>query len=318
LDRNSFPSLTYDETHVYDGFPAYSWGADFTPSFHQFESGAEEHDSRLFGILRRIVAEKLNIRNHEGRYRNYLTRRIRRMIIAHNLEDAYAKQVTTPLVIPMDLEVMILNGLVSSCSENVPADCLPQLIPVHDPRSHDPRTTTMPSLLDSVSEKGNLRYWLITNKNMWAGQDRVADEVTELLTSLFDWYLNCDASTVGPIQYGTDSDRCIWHLARLFRRRLILPETVEQPSSHPLRPRSGNRENRGQTLPQREARLFRPWALTRLLRVKRTYFYDKILADQVEDEMELMVDVDDKAFWRDGDEGTWDEGVPVWTEDQSD
>ncbi|KAL8800663.1 MAG: hypothetical protein Q9182_005033 [Xanthomendoza sp. 2 TL-2023] len=291
------------------------WGANLTTSFDEFESGARAHDNRLFGILTRIIAQKLNIGLGGSRWLNYLTRRIRRMIVADDLETLYAKQITMPLIIPMDLEAMVFNELASR-STSVPADCLPRLIQVHDPRSHDPRTTTMPSLTDSASEQGNLRYWLITNKNMWAGQDRVADEVTELLTSLFDWYLNCEGPTVGPIRYGTDSERCIWHLARLFRRRLILPDIVEQPPCDAMHFPSGNRENRGQTLPQREARLFRPWALTRLLRVERTYVPDAKEADQVEDEMESVVDVDDDAFWRAGDEGTWDEeeGVPVWTD----
>ncbi|KAL8692872.1 MAG: hypothetical protein Q9224_003872 [Gallowayella concinna] len=314
LDRRSFPSLTYEETYVYDGLPAYTWASYSRAGLDQFESGAEEHDNRLFRILKRIIAEKLNIDPGNGRYMNYLTRRIRRMIVARDFQGVFAKQITMPLIIPMDLELMIVNELVSR-KGSVPTECLPVFIPVHDSRSYDPRTTTMPSLTDSLSESGNLRYWLITNKNMWAGQDRVADEVSELLASLFDWYLHCEDPVVGPIQYGTDGDRCIWHLARILRRRLILPETLDKPSNDPMLLRQRNRGNRGQTLPPREARLFRSWALTRPRRVQRSYEYDAEKVDLVEAEMELDADIDDNVFWRDGDAGTWDEeeGVPVWT-----
>lgn len=302
LDRNSFGSSSYDEAKQYDGLPTYRWGANST-SFEGFERELEDHNNQMFWTLRKAIAEKLNIGPYDGRYTGYLTRRIRRVIVGPELQAVREKQITMPLFIPMDLEVSIGSETTTRTNDpSVKADHLPQLIPVHDPQKYDPRTATLPSLHNTVNDSGNLRYWLITNKNMWAHQSRVADEVSELLATLFDWFLHCGRQPGHePTKHGTDSEHCIWHLAKAFRQRLVLPE-------------ESDKRERGQTLSAREAQLFRPWALARPARLKRHYDWEEI--DALEDELEKKGDIPDSIFWNDGDEGTWgvEEGVLIWTE----
>ena len=108
------------------------------------------------------------------------------------------------------------------------------LIPVHDPSRHNLITTTLPSLPETMSESGNIRYWLITNESMWAGQHRVLDEVAELLLMLFNWF-TLDRKTwrmEAQPRYGTDDPQCIWYIADFFRRRLILPTTSNTLQRH--------------------------------------------------------------------------------------
>ncbi|KAI4097035.1 MAG: hypothetical protein LQ339_006829 [Xanthoria mediterranea] len=297
LDPSSFGSNWYEEENQYTGLPTYDWGPSST-TFQPFITKLEDHNDHLFWTLRKAIAEKLSIGPRDGRYVGYLTRRIRRMIGGSDLEAVHEKQITMPLIIPMELEVAIAH----ECA-NDEADPLPPLILVHNPQKYDPRNATLPSLQDTVNDSGNLRYWLVTNENMWAHQSRVADEVSELLETLFDWFLHRGHQPgYEPPKHGTDSKHCIWRLAKAFRRRLILPEE------------SDKRERGGQTLSNREARLFRPWALTRPPRVKR--HDDREAIDSLEDELEKEGDIPDSIFWNAGDEGTWrvEEGVPMWTE----
>ncbi|KAL8904658.1 MAG: hypothetical protein Q9171_006968 [Xanthocarpia ochracea] len=304
LDRTSFTSISYDETSQYDGLPKYDWGP-CPANFSQFEKDLEDHNSQLFGILRKAIAEKLNIGPRDGRYFNYLTRRIRRLVVGPDLQSVGNKQITLPLVIPMDLELLINNELATRCggSPNLTADHMPQLLKVHDPERHDPRTATLPSLVDTVNDSGNLRYRLITNENMWAGQVRVADEIAELLMILFNWFSQSERQPGDePTRYGTNSYHCIWHLAKAFRRRLALPEESDKRASAC-----------GQVLSKREARLFRPWILTRPARVQRSYD-ERAEMQRLEDTLEKEGDIPDSAFWNDDDRGTWgsEEGVPTW------
>ncbi|KAL8765412.1 MAG: hypothetical protein Q9209_007518 [Squamulea sp. 1 TL-2023] len=249
------------------------------------------------------IAEKLHISPRDGRYVDYLTRRIRRIVADRDLEAVRKLQITMPLIIPLDLEVSITNEAISRCagSPGVVADHLPQLIPVHNPQKHDPRTTMLPSLADTVCDSGNYRYWLITNENMWAGQHRVADEISDLLTTLFDWFLHCERQPGnGPIRRGADNYNCIWHLAKGLRRRLVLPEESDE---------------RDKGISKREARLFRPWALTRPPRVQKSYDANSEM-ETLEDQMEAEDHISDSAFWDDEEKGSWgdEEGVPAWTD----
>ncbi|KAI4242574.1 MAG: hypothetical protein L6R40_003955 [Gallowayella cf. fulva] len=267
--------------------------------------------------MKKAIAEKLDIDPRDGGYTDYLTRRIRRMVSGNDFEAIRNKQITMPLIIPMVLETSISSELTSRCMA-ISTSSQPQLIQVHDPLRYDPRTATLPSLTDTMAESGNLRYWLITNENMWAGQDHVADEVRELYTLLYDWFVQ-DKGEPGPsrpVKYGTDHNCCIGSLARAFQRRLILPEILEKPENSDAGPAGANRKRHGQRLPRREAVLFRPWALMRPSRVQRTYSpYQREMA-KLDAAMESDADLDEDSFWRHGDEGTWDdeEGVPVWTD----
>ncbi|KAL8954187.1 MAG: hypothetical protein Q9183_007281 [Haloplaca sp. 2 TL-2023] len=185
------------------------------------------------------------------------------------------------------------------------------LIPVHDASKHDPQLATVPSLVETAADCGNLRYWLITNQSMWAGQHRALDEVAEILTAAFNWFRLYERDFSLPRQHfykpGTDNEQCIYRLAQDFRRRLVLPDASQELK-------------RGQLLSERETKLFRAWALAPLSRVERTYEEDDELMEEFQDRYEAEVKgneaiVSGKAFWNEGDEGNWDdwEGVPVWT-----
>lgn len=115
------------------------------------------------------------------------------------------KQITIPVIIPWALENFLLSALPQTI------DDLPQhftnfspLIPVHDPTRYDPNISGVPSLHDTASEKGNLRFWIITNESMWAGQHRMMDEFAELMWPLFYWYVILNIirapwhTTIGP------------------------------------------------------------------------------------------------------------------------
>ena len=217
-------------------------------------------------------------------------------------------------MLPWDLEDFILSDI-----PNQHAD-LPQhflvskpLIPIHDPTIHDPTRSTLPPLHDTVNESGNLRYWVITNDSMWAGQHRAMDEAAEVLWSLFHWlnqetHKEMHAFTNGP---GTDTEQCVWYLARFFRRRIVLPELPSDTVSQ------ANTLNRRGDLPTlREALLFRRWIFY-TPRIPERDFIDP--EDHVSrphglfDAKRVLYPFPDALFWQEGDEGKWNgEGVPVW------
>ena len=180
------------------------------------------------------------------------------------------------------------------------------LVPVHDRESYTPTTERVPSLRDTSEESGNIRYWLITNESMWAGQHRVLDEVAEVMLMLFNWTTRKLPYPDLPFHerqnFRIDNPQCIWYMADFFRRRLVLPKTSEmQQGSH--------------SLSDREARLFRAWILARPPKMDArpgSHFDDRLV--RIENELEGEKYIEDGPFWRDGDEGTWDSevGVPVW------
>ena len=177
------------------------------------------------------------------------------------------------------------------------------LIPVHDTSKYDPSTAVLPSLLDTSSESGNLRYWVITNESMWAQQHRVMDEMAELMWSLFNWFNQAFGNGTNM----TGEPECKWHLAQSLRRRIVLPE-VSPYSSFAMK--AG--------LPTlRETLLFRPWAFATPITLDRRRSGDP---DQGEDCHELFKEecflypFSDDLFWHESDEGNWNEaGFPSWT-----
>ena len=231
--------------------------------------------------------------------RDYSTRRIRRQVCSHDLATIQEKQITIPVIVPWALEDYLLSTLPQKYGD-IPShftDFKP-LIPVHDATKYNPATAILPSLQDTVSESGNLRYWVITNESMWAHQHRVLDETAELMWSLFHWFNKAHSTA----RTRTDEPPCRWHLARSFRRRIVLPE-ISAHSSVPVK--SG--------LPSlRESLLFRPWALASPITPDARHgeqshelFNDKF----------VLYPFPDELFWRASDEGTWDEGgAPSWAD----
>ncbi|KAL8633782.1 hypothetical protein Q9189_000518 [Teloschistes chrysophthalmus] len=305
LDRGSDAYMGYEDVDEYHGLPTYEWGDhNSVYSFEDFESMVDHYNNRLFRLLRMMISDRVQIRYGQGSFVKYLTRRIRCFVVGQDLKSVQEKQLTRPLVIPADLQMTIQNEL-RTPQAGLPDNIVSKLvIPIHDSSKHDPRTATVPSLPDNGTESGNLRYWVLTNQTMWAvGHERALREVAELLTALSDWFARSEGKSdpdTGLFNPGTDNGDCIWHLAQTFRRRLILPEALEE-------------SKRGQTLGSRESRLFRAWVLTSPVTMERGYELDAAIAE-LQKKLNLSLDVLDNMFWTDGDEGSWDveEGVPVW------
>ena len=239
----------------------------------------------------------------------YSTRRIRRQVCAPDFKGVQDKQITIPVNVPFGLENYLLTQLPQEY-DDLPShftDHKP-LIPVHDPNRYGSNHGNLPSLRDSASEAGNLRYWVITNESMWASQHRVLDEFAELLWPLFHWFNQAFLSRPNAgVSVLEDNSVSCWRLARSFRRRIVLPE-VSSNQAPPASMNSG--------LPSlRETLLFRPWALISPRKPDREYTSTQDGRHNLFDEEAVLYPFPDKLFWKPSDEGTWgDEGAPEWVE----
>lgn len=272
--------------------------------------------------------------------RDYLTRRIRRQVYGYDLESVFEKQLTIPLIIPWDLENYINTQLPQDFPELVPYMAEDQLlIPVHDPSKYNPATAILPSLQDIASEKGNVRYWVINNTNMWAGQHRALDEIAEVFWSLFHWF-NRAVSMFGHQittstrpwrtfagrrdlnNLGTGIKECLWHIARYYRRRIILPQIPSDDSNsdghgYDHRTSSSPAHSIKTAVPTlRESLLFRPWVFHTPKRPEwhPTHpFPYRHATHPLFDDDTILYPFPDELFWKEGDEGEWDEdGAPAW------
>ena len=242
----------------------------------------------------------------------YVTRRVRRQVHGPDIRAVQEKQITIPLIVPWGLENYLLSTLPQEYDDLPPhfADFKP-LIPVHDSLKYDPASSGLPSLRDTASEKGNLRYWVITNESMWASQHRVMDDFAEIAWALFHWFnqavANQDAYGDTPFDISCASSHCCWQIARSFRRRIVLPQ-IEDKNSIPESLNSG--------LPScREMLLFRPWALISPPVPDREFAEEISPPHELYEERGVRYPFPDPLFWDPGDEGAWDEeGVPEWVQ----
>lgn len=235
--------------------------------------------------------------------RNYSTRRIRRQVYSRDLATVQEKQITIPVNVPWALEDYLLSTLPEQYGD-IPLHftSFRPLIPVHDASRYDPSTATLPSLQDTATESGNLRYWVITNESMWAQQHRVLDEVDELMWSLFHWFVQSEAlATIGAVE----SERKWYLLARSSRWRIVFPEGSD-PSSVAMK--AG--------LPTlRETLLFRSWASASPFPLDRQAFGLTYNSHELFNDPWVLYPFPDDLFWHASDEGNWDEeGVPSWTD----
>ncbi|KAL8953396.1 MAG: hypothetical protein Q9222_000773 [Ikaeria aurantiellina] len=224
LDRSSLTGPTYDRWGSYDGLPTYDWGPTIHATMAMYQGDVEIYNNKLFDKLRLVICQKLGIDPQWGRYRNYLTRRIRHVIVETDLAAAQSRQITTPLIIPMELEVYIKDVLSADYGEMVKQALSSVLIPVHDSSKWDPQVMQMPPLHDTNDGSGNARYWLGTNTSMWSGQHWLLDEVAELLGYLYDWFLDSEhyLDESDTVKHGTDNSHCVWHVGKNLRRRFAL------------------------------------------------------------------------------------------------
>lgn len=237
--------------------------------------------------------------------RDYSTRRIRRQVCGPTLAAVQEKQIAIPVMVPWALEDYLLSTLPQQYGD-IPSHftSFRPLIPVHDPLIYDPSTAILPSLQDTTSESGNLRYWVITNESMWAQQHPIIDETAELMWSLFHWFNQVGGD--GAMQMRTDQSMCKWHLARSFRRRIVLPGVSNHSA---VTMKSG--------LPSlRETLLFRPWAFSSPITPDRTFNGNaRRRGHELFHDRWVLYPFPDELFWHASDEGTWDEGgVPPWTD----
>ncbi|CAF9940224.1 MAG: hypothetical protein ALECFALPRED_008485 [Alectoria fallacina] len=303
---DSQTSMAYDP-ETYDDIPTYVWDEDFR--IDDFERTIESYNNGLWANVRKAICGKLGIPTRINGYRDYSTRRIRRQVCGPDLATVQEKQITIPVIVPWALEDYLLSTLPQQY-EDIPShftDFKP-LIPIHDATKYDPSTAILLSLQDTASESGNFRYWVITNESMWAQQHRVLDEIAELMWSLFHWFNQVSGTdgVMGATRMRTDNSACRWHLARSFRRRIVLPEVSDHSS---VTMKSG--------LPSlRETLLFRPWAFASPIMPDRTFADEdgEGFHDLFKDERVLYPFPDD-LFWHASDEGTWDEeAIPSWTD----
>ncbi|KAI4158474.1 MAG: hypothetical protein LQ342_007394 [Letrouitia transgressa] len=264
-------------------------------SLYDPELATDDWNQLLFSKLREIVESRVHGR---GTYRGYLTRKIRHTIDGSDLTDVQVKQLTLPLVIPADLQDCIIRQLSSRYLE-IKSLIRNLLIPIHDSATYRPLGfPILPSLVDNDTENGNLRYWLITNQLMWSGQHYALDEAAKLLSILFQWFFllheNEDLPRDENEVPGTENANCIWYIADELRQQLI-PLNLETSAS----------TTRRLGIPLNEALRFRSW-------VAETPETED--ADAFWSQRAPMATVDDSLFWKDGDEGDWDEeGAPAWT-----
>ena len=246
LEEDSFANVAYDDA-VYDDLPTYVWGPSFSDK--DFADAIDFANGELWTRTKIAICRRLSFPIVLSGFPDYATRRVRRQIHGPDLASVMAKQITIPLIVPHDLEEYILHTLPSrypSLPEHFTSH--PCLIPLHDPNNTQ-YIGPIPSLADTGTEDGNLRFWVIDNNSMWASQHRVMDEIYELLWSLFYWLTQQSENSRGNFPVRTSSFECLAHMARSLRRRIVLPEVSDNVELGPGFPG------------KREACLFRTWAL---------------------------------------------------------
>ena len=200
------------------------------------------------------------------------------------------KQITIPLIVPYGLEDFLIRKLREDYPD-LPVTSIP-LIPLHDATNYDATASILPSLRDSMTEEGNLRYWVITNTSMWAGQHRVLDEMTEILWSLHSLFKALQMASPGET-FDSFGPR---YLQNWYKHRY--PETLDEG--------------------RRDLLLFRKWVLPTPLPTFVEYYNsngrDIISFHPLFDEKVIKYPFPNELFWNAGEEGEWDrgEGVPEW------
>ena len=247
--------------------------------------------------------------------RGYLTRRIRLTFHGPDLETAMAKPLTFPLTMPQELEDYIHKELLPSIP-NLPRGFTnrPSVTNVHDPFSQD-GSAVLPSLRDTEAETGNLRYWIVDDKSIWAGQHPMVDELFELFKAIFSSQ-SATRPQVGPTN-GIHSPRLenkcdaadpdfILTLAHTLKGRIGPP--------YPAYDKAKSSSN---DIDPTEKLLFQAWVLSDPGRC------DESAPLQVEsygsarrepfDQDDYPYPVPESLFWEEGDEGQWPSGfVPEW------
>ena len=224
------------------------------------------------------------------------------------------KPLSIPLTIPRELEDYIHNEFLPSVP-NLPRSYTrkPVLTIIHDALLQND-SAVLPSLRDTETETGNPRYWIIDNRNIWAGQHPMVDELFELYKGIF---LSQSAvrPQVGPSN-GVHSpqleNKCdaadpnfILALAHILKQRIVPPSLSYENS------RSGS------NIDPTERFLFEAWALSDPGRCDES---SPLEGDEDGDGRREPFDQDDypysvpdSLFWKEGDEEQWPSDlIPEW------
>ena len=235
-----------------------------------------------------------------------------------------------PFIIPLDLEIYILHDIPQQHND-LPHLCMtyPPIIPVHDTTKYTQYTDMLlqenqydpiPSIADKADEGGNLRYRIITERNMWAGQHPVLDEIAILLRFLCQWFDHATStrfSVVLPEDFNTDSERAIFNLAWSYKSLQLRA----MGKANGELPYSSGRIRTGRLALTREYEIFRQWVKQP---DEKDGNHDGISSQRhpdlcprtEEDENEWSTEgaLTSPRWWTEGDEGEWDEGgAPPWT-----
>ena len=300
LIADSFASTAYDD-EVYDDLPAYTWGRRF--DIGDFASSIESSNAEYWTNTKIAICHKVSHPVLLSGFSDYSTRRVRRQVFGPDLATVLAKQITIPVIIPHDLEDYILHALPSRYP-SMPEHTISQpcLIPVHD-SANTQYTGAIPSLADSVTESGNLRFWVIDNNSMWASQHRVVDEISEILWALFYWLNGHLIGRADDSPFDTSHFECLTHMVRSLRRRIVLPEV---PDDDELGPGSPGK---------REACLFRTWALD-CPRDQNRSFVEETGRHELFNGGCIRYPFEDELFWKGDEEELGKEGAKVWLRDR--
>ena len=303
----------YDHPIVDDDWPEYKWHENI--DIQEFANNFDGYNAHIWENIKTAICSKLGILRRDSGFQDYCTRRVRRVVYGPDLAWVQAKQITTPVVVPWLLEDYLLNQLPQRYSlppHFVDPNATKVLMPLHDPNQHDPLVTSIPSLRDTPDESGNLRYWVITNRSMWANQHELMDEFAELMWCIFKWFTSAcnlarDLNFVHQELLKFDESQCIWTLARYLRQRIILPEI---PGDHLCLRRQGV--------------LFKPWVFKSPSPQSDTKASLEEAAPENEGRQQAEVATastttpehpfPNEYDWNEGDEGEWiGDDVPAWS-----
>ncbi|KAK0512294.1 hypothetical protein JMJ35_005422 [Cladonia borealis] len=305
---NDVTAPLFDHPNNDDDLPEYHWHEN--TDIQDFVNDFEGYNAHVWENTKTAICSKLGILRRDSGFQGYSTRMVRRMVCGPHLAAVQEKQITTPVVVPWLLEDYLLNYLPQRYPvppHFVDPDATKILIPIHDASRPVPYTTSIPPLADTPDESGNLRYWVVTNRSMWANQHKVMDEFTELMWCIHKWFtsacnLHRDVNFVQRTVVKFDERENVWALARYLRHRIILPEIPNDPLGL-----------------KRQEVLFKPWVI-------------KGPSSQLAEEDEAGEDVGPQQAgvatvststpeyplpkqydWNEGDEGEWTgHDVPGW------
>ena len=218
-----------------------------------------------------------------------------------------------PLTIPKELEDYIHDEFLPSIP-NLPPRYThrPTVTIIHDVLLQND-SAVLPSLHDTDAETGNLRYWVIDDNSIWAGQHPIVDELFALYKAIFRSQ-SAARHRVGPAkgfhsppiktEYDASDPNFILILAHFLKDRIVPPD------------RSFESYRSGSIIHPTEKLLFQAWILSDPGRCEGPSLHpseDRARRREPFDQDDYPYPVPDSLFWTQGDEGQEpSDFVPEW------